>query len=120
MSDYQHQDLFERQLKYLRSREVNKLIDENYNENAELLSVVAEPFVVKGKTALKSHFKNYLDNLGEFKEVQLEKIITTDDCLSIEAKVNLDQKGTIIKVSVYDAFYLENGKISRHFTGLKS
>ena len=119
MVDNKPQELFERQMQYLRSKEVDTLIETNYNENAELINMVSEPFIVKGKNNLKSHFKDYLDNLGEFKEVDVYKSMETEDCLSIEANVTLNQNGQTVSVNVYDSFYLENGKISRHFTGMK-
>lgn len=112
-------ELFDRQMEYLQAKAVEPLIDNNYNEDAELISLVGEPFVIKGANNLKAHFKNYLDQAGDFKEIELTKIIETEDTIAIEAKVTLDQNNQLIEVNVYDAFHLQNGKIARHFTGAK-
>lgn len=112
-------EIFDRQMEYIQAKAVEPLIDNNYNEDAELISLVGEPFVVKGADALKTHFKNYLKQAGEFQNIELTKIIETEDTIAIEASVTLNQNNQLIEVNVYDAFHLENGKIARHFTGIK-
>ena len=112
-------EVFDRQIEYIQSKSVEALIDNNYNEDAELISLVGEPFVVKGAANLKTHFTNYLGQAGDFQNIELTKVVETADTIAIEAGVTLNQNGQLINVNVYDAFYLENGKIARHFTGMK-
>ncbi len=112
-------ELFDRQMEYLQAKAVDPLIDNNYNEDAELISLVGDPFVVKGSAALKTHFRNYLAQTGDFQEIVLTKVVKTEDTFAVEAQVTLNQNGQIIQIGVYDAFHLQNGKIARHFTGIK-
>jgi hypothetical protein len=110
-------EIFDRQMEYLQAKAVDPLIDNNYNEDAELISLVGDPFVVKGSAALKTHFRNYLAQTGDFQEIVLTKVVESEDTFALEAQVTLNQNG--IQIGVYDAFHLQNGKIARHFTGIK-
>lgn len=100
------------QVACLISKDVEKLVDENYNENAILVSANS---TVIGKPALKQHFMNYLSRV-DIKEVKSTDVfVESGDALLFEATI---ETSTGI-AKVYDAFVLQAGKISYHFTGVK-
>jgi predicted SnoaL-like aldol condensation-catalyzing enzyme len=102
---------YDRQIEFLENNDVEGMIPSQYNEDAEL---IAFDFVVKGHDALVAHFKEYIKGLGYLKLMSTEKFRETDDSIFFEATVET-AGGT---ARVYDVFYMQNGKISRHWTGL--
>lgn len=105
-------EFYQRQLEYLFAKDVDGLIDNNYNDDAVLISFDT---VVKGSNALKEHFRNYLNMLGDLKVISTDKFQETDDTMFFEASVESNFGPAV----VYDAFVMRNGKISYHFTGVK-
>jgi ketosteroid isomerase-like protein len=103
---------YEEQLNYLFAKDVDGLIDNHYNEDALLVSV---DFVVKGRDALKKHFRNYLAMLGNLEVKSTDKFQETEDTAILEASVVSD----LGPAHVYDSWVLKNGKIAYHFTGVK-
>jgi hypothetical protein len=103
---------YEEQLNYLFANDVDGLIDNHYNEDATLIGF---DFIVKGRDALKKHFRNYLATLGKLEVKSTDKFQETADAAFLEASVVSD----LGPAHVYDAWILENGKISYHFTGVK-
>lgn len=103
---------YDEQLKYLAANDVDGLIDNHYNEDAVLTSV---DFAVRGRPALKEHFRNYLKTLGNLKVTSTDKFYETKDTIFFEAHVISDLGPAI----VFDGFVMKNGKISYHFTGVK-
>lgn len=55
---------FEKQLAYIKARDVDGLIDNHYTEDAVLLSLGSHPIAVKGRQALKEHFRKYFNSRG--------------------------------------------------------
>lgn len=102
---------YQKQLAYLFAKDVDGLIENNYNEDAQLIGL---DFVVKGRQALKEHFRNYLNMLGDIKVTSTDKFIETDDTIFFRASVETK----LGPARVFDAFVLKNGKISHHFTGV--
>ena len=103
---------YDKQLDYIFAEDVENLIDNNYHEDATLISF---DFVVKGRDALKEHFRNYLKMLGNLEVKSTDKFRETEDTTFLEASV-MSNLGPAV---VYDAWVLRNGKISYHFTGVK-
>lgn len=102
---------YEEQLDYLFSNDIDGLIDNHYNENAIL---VGFDFTIEGREALKEHFRNYMKQLGNLKVKSTDKFNENKNTLFFQATVTSTQG----EVKVFDAFVLENGKISYHFTGV--
>ena len=103
---------YQRQVECLMSKDVDRLVDENYHDDAVLTSA---DFTVRGKQALKEHFTNYLKWVT-IKEVKSTDIfVETDNTVLFEATVESNY-GT---ARVYDAFVLRDGKVAYHFTGVK-
>lgn len=106
------QKFYQEQLNYLLANDVDGLIDNHYNEDAVLIGF---DFVVKGRAALKVHFRNYLATLGHLAVKSTDKFQETEDTGFLEAHVVSD----LGPAQVYDAWILRDGKISYHFTGVK-
>jgi carbon-monoxide dehydrogenase small subunit len=110
--DTQAKQFYQRQVECLMSKDVDRLVDENYHDDAVLTS---GDFTVRGKTALKEHFYNYLKwvTIKEVKSTDL--FVETDNTVLFEATI--ESNFGIAKV--YDAFVLRDGKVAYHFTGVK-
>lgn len=103
---------YDKQLEYLYAKDVDGLIDNNYNEDAVLVSFDG---IVKGGEALKEHFRGYLEYLGSITVDSTDKFTETEDSIFFEATVTTK----LGQVHVYDAMVFRDGKISYHFTGVK-
>jgi hypothetical protein len=103
--------LYDRQIVFLEAKDVDGLIDNNYNVDAVLMNF---DFEVRGNTALKKHFTGYLAHLGYIKLISTDRYIENEDSIFFEATV--ETAGGVARV--YDVFVLANGKIAKHFTGL--
>jgi len=103
---------YQRQVECLITKDVDRLVDENYHDDAVLTSAAS---TVCGKPALKEHFHNYLNRVT-IKEVKsTDLFVETDDTILFEATV--DTNYGIAKV--YDAFVMRDGKVAYHFSGVK-
>jgi hypothetical protein len=102
---------YEAQIEYLVAGDVEGLIDNQYTEDATLVSFDNQ---IHGNAALKEYFKGYLEMLGKLEVVSTDKFVTTDDSLFFEATVNTN----FGQAKVFDAWVLRDGKISHHFTGV--
>lgn len=105
-------EFYRRQVARLIAGDADALVDENYSEDAVLTS---PQFIVKGKQALREHFRGYLSAV-QIKEVKsTDAFVETDDTILFEATIESNHG----VVQVYDAMVLEDGKIAYHFTGVK-
>lgn len=103
---------YERQITFLANKDAPGLIANQYNDDAELVSFSNH---ITGAPALVEYFKGYIANLGYIKLISTDQYTETADAIFFEATV--ETAGGIAQV--YDVFVMENGKISKHFTGLK-
>jgi hypothetical protein len=109
-------ELYENQLKYILANDAEALIDNNYDNEATLINISQDPpIIISGAEALKEYFKQYLQNLIGLKVVSTDKFVETEDSIFFEASIETDAVTGV----VYDAFYLKNGKIFRHYSGVK-
>jgi hypothetical protein len=105
--------LYDRQLDLLAAKDHERLIDEQYTEDAELLNVNTPPAIV-GSAALKVFFKGYLERLGHVHILSTDKYVESDDSVMFEATI--DTAGGVARV--YDVFVMRDGRIWRHYAGL--
>ncbi len=112
MEKIQAREFYKEQIDYLVAKDVDGLVDNHYNEDAVL---VGFDFVVKGRDALKTHFRKYLQMLGHLDLKSTNKFNEGEDFLFFEASVISD----FGPADVYDALVMKCGKISYHFTGVK-
>jgi len=110
--DTKAKQFYQRQVECLIAKDVDRLVDENYLDDAVLTSA---NFTVRGKPALKAHFHNFLKwvTIKEVKSTDL--FVETDNTVLFEATIE-SNFGT---EKVYDAFVLRDGKVAYHFTGVK-
>lgn len=104
--------LFDRQVEFLSTRNIDALIDTNYTEDAELIGF--NDLRVVGAEALRPYFKGYVEHLGYIKLISVDKY--TEGTNSIFFEATMETAGGIARV--YDVFILRDGRISHHFTGL--
>jgi hypothetical protein len=103
---------YERQVGFMLAGDADGLVDTNYRDDA---MVVSHEFVVQGREALKEHFRNYMRWVKIRDVKSTNKFTETDDSFMFEATV----ESNFGVVTVYDIFYLRDGKAYRHFTGVK-
>ena len=99
-------------VKFFQDRDVDGLLASDYAEDAILMSY---DFRVQGHEGLKYAFTQYLDLIGGF-TYTTQKFHATPTDVILEATLETEKTGTR---KVWDVFTIENGKITRHFTGLK-
>lgn len=103
---------YQQQITALEALDLNSLLTQ-YHPDA---TIVSFDFVVKGHTAIRQHFENYFEHLGQLKLKATEKFTETEDAIFFEATVMSNQG----EVKVYNVFLLWNGKATHHFTGIIS
>ncbi len=112
MENIQAREFYNAQLDYLAAKDIDGLIDNHYNEEAVLIGF---DFVIKGRDALKAHFRQYLQLLGHLELKSTNKFRAGENFLFFEASVISD----LGPADVYDALIMQQGKILYHFTGVK-
>jgi SnoaL-like protein len=104
-------ELYDRQIQFLLDKDVDGLVETNYAPDAELISFQT---VVKGREALRTYFRGYIEMLGDLVVESTDKFAETDDAIFFEATV----RSALGRVRVYDAWVLRDGQITHHFTGV--
>jgi hypothetical protein len=109
--DSAKRQLYEAQIRYLQAADVDGLIDNQYTQDALLVSFDNQ---IRGNAALKEYFRGYLQVLGTIEVLSTDRFVETEDAVFFEAtmRTNLGQ------ARVYDAWVLRDGKIAYHFTGV--
>jgi aerobic carbon-monoxide dehydrogenase small subunit len=104
-------ELYEARVKLLIAGDVERLVDEHYHEDAVLVSFDK---VVRGRTALKEHFRGFVQWVGLKEVVSTDHFVETPESFFYEAKA-ITRYGMS---RVYDAYYLKDSRIIYHFTGV--
>ncbi len=104
-------EFYEEQIRILQAADIDRLIDEHYTDDAQLISFNV---VVKGNGPLKEYFRGYVKMLGTIDVLSTDHFVETDDSVFFEATV----KSNLGTVGVYDSWVMRDGKISHHFTGI--
>lgn len=100
-------------VKFFQDKDIDGLLASDYTDDAMLMSY---DFQVRGHDGLKYAFTQYLDMVGDF-TFTTQVFHATPTEVILEAILETEKAGTR---KVWDVFTLEEGKISRHFTGLKA
>lgn len=104
-----------RHLELLAAGDAVALVDNDYHEESVMVLMVGEtPQVISGKPALKELFTMYLRDIYRGL-VAMKKVGFTDDSICLEATI-MTSGG---ESGVWDAIFMKDGKIYRHFSGLK-
>ena len=101
---------YEEHLAYINAKDFDGLIDNHYNDDPTFTSFFGS---LKGREALRQHFRNYMGSLGNLR-VCLDKLTETDNTLLLETTVTTDAG----PIRTYDAFVLRNGKVDFQFYGV--
>ena len=104
-------EFYERQIRLLQAKDAVRLVDEQYADDATLVSFQN---VIRGSEALKEYFRGYLELLGDLELISTDKFRETHDSIFFEATV----KTNFGRGRVYDAMVIQDGKIKYHFTGV--
>ena len=112
VADTPGKQFYERQVTYLLSKDVDKLVADQYHEDG---MVVSHEFQVQGHEALRQHFREYLKWVDIQKVLSTDKFTETENTVFFEATV----RSNFGIVHVFDVFVLDKGKIRYHFTGVK-
>ncbi|KAA0993062.1 nuclear transport factor 2 family protein [Dyadobacter aurulentus] len=106
---------YDEQVALLAARNADDLVDKHYADDAEMVVLSGEePIVVKGSDALKNLFSSYLEYVYRG-FISTEKFASTDDSLMFEATIDTVNG----PVRIYDAMVLKDGKIVKHYSGVK-
>jgi hypothetical protein len=110
-----NQEFYDNHLVLLANKDVNELVEHDYHDDAVMILLVAEePIYVYGKDALKVQLGDYIENIYRG-FISTEKLAITEDSIHLEATI-MTAWG---ESRVYDALYLKDGKIFRHYSGVK-
>lgn len=107
---------YENHLALLANKDANELVEHDYHDEAQMILMVAdEPIYITGKEALKKQLGDYLQYVYRG-FISTEKLAITDDSIFLEATIDTANGPS----KVYDALYMKDGKIYRHYSGLKA
>ena len=110
-----NQAFYDNHLVLLGNKDADALVENDYHDDAEMILLVAEePIYVRGKEALKKQLGDYITYIYRG-FISTEKLAFTEDSIFLEATINTDNGPS----KVYDALYMRDGKIYRHYSGLK-
>ena len=109
--DTPKRQFYDAQIRYLQAGDVEGLIDNQYTDDATLVSFDNQ---ITGNAALKEYFAGYLKMLGNLEVLSTDRFVETDNSLFFQATVKTDLGQAV----VFDAWVLRDGKISHHFTGV--
>jgi hypothetical protein len=109
------QKFIDNHIKLLSAGDAERLVENDYHDDAVMVLMLgAEGQIVTGKEELKVQFDLYLKNIYRG-FVSLQKLGISEDSICVEATI----KTTGGEAQVWDALYLKDGKIFRHYSGLK-
>lgn len=111
-----YKDFYNRHVELLAKKDANLLVENDYHDQAVMILLVGdEAQIISGKPALKQVLGNYLEFIYRG-FVSTEKYAEIDDGLAFEATIKTNA-GT---AQVYDSLVMKDGKIFRHFSGMRS
>ena len=104
-------DFYDEQIRLIQAGDVDRLIDEHYTDDAELISFEG---IVIGNLALKEYFAGYIGMLGTLEVLSTDHFVETEDTIFFDASVRTN----LGPARVFDSWVMREGKISHHFTGV--
>ena len=88
---------YDRHIQFLVDKDVDGLVETNYAPDAELVTFQN---VIKGREALRTYFRGYIEMLGDIVVESTDKFAETDDAILFEATV----RSNLGRARVYDAW----------------
>lgn len=108
-------EFYDYHLELLKKGDVNELVEHDYHEEAVMLLLAQEePVVIKGRNALKGQLGYYVENIYRGL-ISTDKFVENEDSMFFEATINT----AFGPSKVYDALYMKDGQIYRHYSGAK-
>ena len=108
-------DFYDYHIQLLAEGDVDKLVEHDYHVDAEMILLVQQdPIYIKGQTQLKEQLGAYMKYVYRG-FTSTDKFAQTDDSLFFEATIETANGPS----KVFDALYFKDGKIFRHYSGLK-
>jgi hypothetical protein len=108
-------DFVDNHLKLLEAGSAEKLVENDYHDDAVMMLMVGpEPQIVSGKDALKVLLGMYMKDIYRG-FVSFQTLTFSDDSVCLEATI----KTVWGESKVWDALYMKDGKIFRHYSGQK-
>lgn len=104
---------YQRHVDFFVRKDVEGLLASDYTDDAE---VVSYDFAMKGTDQLRQLFTGYLEAIGDIKLKSTEHFRATADSTLLEATMETSRAG---ERKVWDVFVFRDGKIARHFTGVR-
>lgn len=99
----------------LAAGDARAMVENDYDEDAVMVLMVSDPpQVIRGRAALTELFTMYLRDIYRG-VVAMRKVEITEDSICLEATI-LTTSG---EAGVWDALYMKDGRIYRHYSGLK-
>jgi hypothetical protein len=118
MAELDGQKFFDEHMEYVGKNDIDGMIKAQYAPDAVLITFfdytdTPPPHVIKGHAALKTFFEEYLEKLGFIEVTEMSKVVSTEDTIFFQARFNC----SLGEQAVCDAWYMQDGKILRHFGG---
>jgi hypothetical protein len=110
------QMFFDKHMSYLMGRDLDRLLEEQYTEDAVLITTfdildTPPPHIIQAGPKLKEFFAKWLDYHGEMKVDAMTDFTALDDSISFQALMTT-QTG---KWAMFEAWHLAGEKIDRHY-----
>lgn len=111
-----YKEFYDNHIELLRKNDVSAMVEHDYHDDAVMLLLATdEPQIVRGKEALKQVLGRYLEFIYRG-FISTEKFVENEDSLYFEATIRTISGAQ----QVYDALYMKDGKIFRHYSGAKN
>ena len=108
-------EFLDEHLRLLAQGDAQQLVEHDYCDDAVMVLMVGpEGQTISGKQALVAQLDLYLKHIYRG-FVALDKLGFSDDAICLEARINT----TNGEMGVWDVLCMRDGKIFRHFSGLK-
>lgn len=103
------QDVYNRQLQYLMSGDIDGLLRDQYTDDCELVTF---EFVLQGRAAIAHYLKvDSPAKSGQILGLKTTHFVATDDCVLFDAIVESEKLGRFI---ARDVLFIKDERIHRH------
>lgn len=107
---------FDEHMRYIYANDTDGMIDDQYHEDAVLISPFAvdgsAPHVVRGRSSLKQFFREYMAWQGPIEVESIDQFAATDESIWFQATFS-SQTGRWV---VGDAWHMRDGRITVHYS----
>ena len=108
-------DFYDNHLKLLEKKDATELVKNDYHEDAMMiLHITDQPIILEGREAITQQLDGYIKYIYRG-FISTEKYAETADSIFFEATIETVNGPS----KVYDALFMKDNKIFRHFSGLK-